>query len=301
MSDIDSINIRRLDGGLLLVFRGLLRRGRTTAVADELGLSQSAVSHALARLRDIFDDPLFTRRPHGLEPTRRARELGPRIDALIDQIDQTLQSGASFDPARTERQFLFSAPEFINALIGAKLVSAFRKLAPRASFATDFMSTADSLRALQRGEIDIALGRFGTLPQGFEHEMIYEDRYCVAARRGHPQLKGRMTYKQYTSIGHVFAHSETETGSDSESDTSDIKLTATVPGWLTVLMLVATSDAIATCPRKLAQRQSSLLGLQVINPPFEPFRIEVKAVRRAGHADAGVDWLLDRIRDAVRN
>ena len=84
MSDINQLDIRRIDGGLLLVFRELCRRRRTTAVAAHLGLSQSAVSHALGRLRDLFGDPLFLRRPHGLEPTPRALELAPRIEALID-------------------------------------------------------------------------------------------------------------------------------------------------------------------------------------------------------------------------
>jgi DNA-binding transcriptional LysR family regulator len=72
MSDFDLNQIRRLDGGLLLVFRELLRTRRAGAVAERLGLSPSAISHALNRLRDLFDDPLFIRRPHGFEPTRRA-------------------------------------------------------------------------------------------------------------------------------------------------------------------------------------------------------------------------------------
>src|SRR5664279_2655950 len=135
MSDIDTSNIRRIDGGLLLVFRGLLRRRRTTVVAQELGLSQSAVSHALTRLRDVFGDPLFIRRSHGLEPTRRALELGPRIDALLDRIGETFRKASAFDPGRSERSFAISAPEFITALIGADLVGAFRRLAPRAHFA----------------------------------------------------------------------------------------------------------------------------------------------------------------------
>ena len=110
MSDIDVNNIRRLDGGLLLVFRGLLRRRQTTAVALELGLSQSAVSHALTRLRDLFEDPLFIRRPHGLEPTRRALELAPRVDALIDLARETLEREGIFDPARSTRRFTLGAP-----------------------------------------------------------------------------------------------------------------------------------------------------------------------------------------------
>jgi DNA-binding transcriptional LysR family regulator len=298
MSDIDANNIRRLDGGLLLVFRGLLRRRRTTAVARELGLSQSAVSHALTRLRDLFDDPLFVRRPHGLEPTRRALELGPRIDTLLDQIGAAMRRTDAFDPARSERRFVLSAPEFIAALIGADLVNTFRKEAPKAQFGLNFLSPAQALEGLRRGEIDVALGRFGPLPQEFITETVYRDRYCVAARRGHPLLKGRITSAQYRTIGHVFAHLESEAGSET-ADTPQIAFTAAVPGWLTVLTIVASSDAIATCPRKLAERQAKLLGLQVIKPPFEPLTIEVAAVRRAGSRDAGIDWLLDQIRKVV--
>jgi DNA-binding transcriptional ArsR family regulator len=91
------------------------------AVARELGLSQSAVSHALTRLRDLFEDPLFIRRPHGLEATRRALELAPRVDALIDLAGETLAREGKFDPSRSERRFALVAPEFVTALIGAKL------------------------------------------------------------------------------------------------------------------------------------------------------------------------------------
>jgi DNA-binding transcriptional LysR family regulator len=300
MGDIDLNNIRRLDGGLLLVFRGLLRRRRTTAVAEELGLSQSAVSHALTRLRDLFGDPLFIRRPHGLEPTRRALELSPRIDALIDLAGSTLEREGAFDPALSARRFIVSAPEFVTALIGAELVRAFRKSAPRASFVIDFLSAGQSLSALRRGEIDIALGRFGPLTQEYVSEAIYSDRYAIVARKGHPKLRGKISQAQYVSIGHVFAHSESEIGpGELGTTTPAIAFTAAVPRWLTVMMIVATSDAIATCPRKLAERQSKLLGLQILKPPFVPSAIEVAAVRRAGGEDAGVDWLQARIREAV--
>ncbi len=301
MSDIDSNNIRRVDGGLLLVFRGLLRRGRTTTVAEELGLSQSAVSHALTRLRDLFGDPLFIRRPHGLEPTQRARELGPRIDALLDRLGETFQRQDTFNPATSERRFTISAPEFITAMIGADLVSIFRKQAPRAQFVIHYQAPSLALGALRRGEIDVALGRFGLLPTEFEIETVYQDHYSVAARKGHPQIKGRITQNQYNTIGHVFAHSESETGAEEavEFATPRIACHAAVPGWLTVLTVVAASDAIATVPRKLVARQAKLLGLQVVNTPFRPMSIEVSAIRRSGDQDAGIDWLMSRIRDAI--
>src|SRR6476660_1611955 len=112
MSDFDLNQVRRLDGGLLLVFRELLRTRRASTAAERLGLSPSAISHALTRLRDLFDDPLFIRRPHGFEPTRRAEALGPQVDALLELTHQTLSRNAAFEPATSTRDFRFAAPEF---------------------------------------------------------------------------------------------------------------------------------------------------------------------------------------------
>jgi DNA-binding transcriptional LysR family regulator len=300
MSDIDTNNIRRLDGGLLLVFRGLLRRGRTTVVARELGLSQSAVSHALTRLRDVFGDPLFVRRPHGLEPTRRALELGPRIDLLLDQIDRTLKRGAGFDPTTSTRRFSITAPEFVTALIGADLTRAFQREAPSASFAVSFASQERALDALRRGESDVAIARFGTVPAEFASETLFEDEYCVTARKGHPRLRGRISAAQYASIGHVFASSWSESGMDERDlEMPDIACVSVVPRWLSVLVMVAQSDAIGTVPRRLVRCQAKLLGLQVLKPPFVPEKIRVGAVRLVGSADPGIDWLLSRIRAAA--
>src|ERR1700753_4419677 len=105
MTEFDQLQIRKLDGGLLLIFRELLARRQASAVARQLGLSPSAISHALTRLRDVFGDALFVRRSHGLEPTRRALEIGPRIEALIAAMGEAVAGEAGFDPALTPRRF----------------------------------------------------------------------------------------------------------------------------------------------------------------------------------------------------
>ncbi len=299
MSDIDANNIRRLDGGLLLVFRGLLRRRRTTAVAQDLGLSQSAVSHALTRLRDLFDDPLFIRRPHGLEPTRRALELSPRIDALIDLAGETLLRDGKFDPMRSERRFVLAAPEFVTALAGAGLVKAFHKHAPKASFYVHFLTRRSPLDALRRGEIDVAIGRYPTVAPGLATELLFEDRYCVVARRGHPTIKGKIGLEAWQRTGHVFADAPMEEGSEDTPSTDEIAHVAVVQRWLTALVMVSASDAIATCPLRLARSQARRLGLQVMTTPFLTNRIPVYAVRRTAAPDPGADWFLEQIRKAV--
>lgn len=298
MSDFDLNQIRRLDGGLLLVFRELLRTRRASVVAERLGLSPSAISHALSRLRDIFGDPLFVRRPHGFEPTRRAVELGPRIEALIQLTAQTLDRQDGFDPARSKRAFNIGAPEFVIALIGAALINRLKAEAPGVVFTVAHVAEEDAFRALRQGSIDLAVGRFGAARPGYATEALYEDRYCITARAGHPRLNGAIDFQGWRDIGHVFAGSPSETAADRTGGVDVVRI-ASVPHWLTVLVLVASTDAIATVPRRLAERHAERLGLQVIDPPFEPDAIAVSSMRRAGVADAGVDWFLGQIKNAL--
>lgn len=301
MSDFDRTKIRRLDGGLLLVFHELLRTRRATTVADRLGLSSSAISHALARLRDLFDDQLFIRRPHGMEPTRRALELAPQIHALIELAGQALSKEVGFDPLRSDRFFTFAAPEFVTALIGAELIKQLTTAAPRVTFGITFTADADAYRALTRGEIEFALSRLPSARPGFTHEMLFEDRYCVVARRGHPRVKGALDLESWRDIGHIHAWSKSETGADSDEAAGGepVAQLAVVPQWVTALLLAASSDGLVTCPRRLAERYADRLGLQVLDPPFEPLAVTIFVVRRTGAPDAGVDWLLGQVREAI--
>ncbi|HXQ17371.1 MAG TPA: LysR family transcriptional regulator [Caulobacteraceae bacterium] len=309
MSDINQLDIRRIDGGLLLVFRELCRRGRTTAVAAHLGLSQSAVSHALSRLRDLFGDPLFLRRPHGLEPTQRALELAPRIEALIDMMGAAVRPEPGFDPSLSTRWFNIAATVFAHEAIGGPLVGRLRAAQLGGGFTFQFLRGYLALDALRRGQIDVALGRFEALPPGFVGQAIYEDRYCIVARRGHPTIDGQISFEQWTSTGHVFAGSISPTDEvlgptiGEDPIPPDVAGAAFVPRWEMALEMVAASDAIATGPRRLAERLADRLGLQVLQPPTEnavwspavtaPWTVSM--VRREG-IDAGLDWFCDQVR-----
>jgi DNA-binding transcriptional LysR family regulator len=306
MADIRQLDIRRIDGGLLLVFRELCRRGRTTAVATHLGLSQSAVSHALARLRDLFGDPLFLRKPHGLAPTRRALELAPRIDALIDMLGEALQPDPGFDPAHSGRWFHIAATEYAPEAIGGALVRRVRNSAPGAGFVFQYLRGYRALEALGRGQLDLVLGRFESLPGGFTGLPLYEDRYCTVARRGHPAIDGEIDLAAWRRTGHVFVASHSPAdgvmgptiGEDPMPSPTDVATVALVPRWEMALAAVAASDAIATGPRRLAEREAERLGLQVLDPPEAAPPWTVSLVRREG-ADAGLDWFCAEVAAAA--
>lgn len=314
MSEFDQLQIRKLDGGLLLIFRELLARRRASAVADHLGLSPSAISHALARLRDVFADPLFIRRSHGLEPTQRALELGPRIDGLIEAIGQAVGGEGAFDPGSTRRRFRIGYADPIGTLIGPALVNAFRAEAPFATFSMRPSYLEQALRAVRRGEVDVALGLFSQIPSAFAATRLYVDEYCVIAREGHPLVDdGRVDGPIYASVGHVFVGWPDGIFSDQiPLDRGAMEATYGVaPGpdvirthayvalWETAMLMVAASDAMADCPRRLANRYAARFGLQVLDPPYKTYPMTVQAVRRAGVADAGLDWLMTKLSTAV--
>ena len=181
ITDIDRTKIRRLDGGLILVMHELLEHGSVTKTAQSLSLSQSTISHSLSRLRDLFDDPLFIRRPHGLEPTQKAVLLRPKIEALIDLTGATLGLGQSFDPMQSTRVFNLSAPEFVTVVSGVSLLSCIAHSAPNVGLRFIQLSEMDVYEQLRRGELDVGIGRFEQPSADVEVTQLYTDDYCIAS------------------------------------------------------------------------------------------------------------------------
>ncbi|HEY2710448.1 MAG TPA: LysR family transcriptional regulator [Caulobacteraceae bacterium] len=313
MNEFDSIQIRKLDGGLLLIFRELMARRRASDVAQHLGLSPSAISHALGRLRDLFGEPLFIRRSHGLEPTQKATELAPAIERLLTMIDEVVSPERGFDPGQSRRRFRIACPDHIGSLIGAGLVEAFRDEAPGATFSTRYAILDAALRAVHRGEADVAVGSFAQIPPSLIGETLFEDLYCVIARQGHPQVNGAIDRRTYAELGHIFCgNPDGALGHDPPLDrsamdasygelpvTNLIRTHGYVPQWETVMLTVSRTDVLGECPLSLARRFAAPLGLQVLTSPFRPFNFTVQAVRRAEVKDAGVDWLLAKVRGAA--
>lgn len=300
MTDIGISNIRKLDGSLLLVFRELLRSRNASETARRLSLSQSAISHNLARLRDLFDDPLFVRKPHGLEPTRRAIELGPQVEELMNVAARTL-GGTRFDPATSDRTFLFAAPEYFTAQIGTGLADLFESEAPSARFWCQYLPQQNVFTDLRRGELDLAVGRFEEqVPAHIELERLYREEYCIVLRRDHPTIRGRVGSRQVYRLSYIFAGSQSElTLMEIEADYSEYNMLAVVPQWLTALCIVATTDAATICPRRLAERQARALNLQVLKSPIDIPEFDVSLARRRGDNDPGISWFAQAIRDAV--
>lgn len=304
MTDLDVAKIKQLDGSLLLVLRELLRQRRATLAAARLGLSQSAVSHALARLRELFDDPLFVRTGAGLEPTRHALDLAPRIDALLGAMHDAMGLPARFEPAESTRTFRIGAPDYLSRLLASGLWNRFTSLAPRARFSFSQRLGVDAQRALLRDELDIAVGRFAESQRDIVIEPLFEDNYCLVARRGHPELRAGLNAECYEQLQHVHVSVTSEfrvpefMPSRVPGITGAPRIVASVPRYSVAFALVADTDAVTVAPETLARESAREHGLQVHALPFAFPPFLIFAARRA-HVDAGTEFLLRQIKLAL--
>ena len=151
MSDIDIVQLRRLDMTLLLVFAELVRQRKMTIVAQRLGLTQSAISHSLKRLRDVFQDELFLRGSNGFEPTERALRLESKVLDILALSKQALSLDKTFDPRTEARLVRVGGLDYEVAMFAAPLIERLRKLAPKARLVFKSLARKPALAGLRAG------------------------------------------------------------------------------------------------------------------------------------------------------
>lgn len=304
--DIEKNNIRKLDHGLLLVFVELMHQRKTTRVAERLCISQSAVSHSLARLRELFDDALFLRLSDGLQPTPRALELKPLIEEILQKSQALFSHGQSFVPQTTERVFRIAANDLVASLYGVQLVEALRRLAPLARVTFRFGVGKEALEALRNDEVDIAVGRFYGLPAGFESQTLAEERFVLVARTGHPRLTEGIDLDTFVSLDHALVSFTGNFVGMIDQALSELgyarRVVASFPLYMSALSLVACSDVVATLPERLARLHADRFGLALYPLPLHVNPFPVIIVRHESRrTDPAINWLCDfltRLRSA---
>jgi len=256
-----------LDLNLLRVFDTLMELQSVTRTADRLGLTQSAVSHALGRLRRALDDPLFVRTAQGLQPTVRATGMAPGIREGLRRLQDTL-APPRFEEGRASRRFIIAAGSYFCALLIPPLIERARREAPSVSF-TIVPATEHLAEAFQRGAIDLALGGFPRVPGQFRTEILFEEELVWIAARGSP-LAGlpfdpdRVAREPRVAITihGPFNPADAMTDYDHLAKTpsgrdriSRSEAGATVYDSQTAVAVVAGSDMVALVPRRMAERE----------------------------------------------
>ena len=313
-----------LDLNLLRVFDALMAERNVTRAGARLHLTQSAISHALNRLRYMLADELFVRGAEGMQPTARAAEIGPRLSQALHHMQLAL-APAAFDPKTTDRGFTIGATDYFSALLLPEIAARLRAQAPSAELRVRALDDVDVVEELDAGRMDLLIGSFGRIPERFTHAPLYRDEMVWVLRTDHPAATKPLTLDVIARLPHL---SIALTGNVSEAIDGFVtqhglerrviacnrggvdKVLAehglsrrnhiTVPHFLAAPHILANSDLIALMPRRLAARFTGIYPLTLIVPPHDcaVFEVAVLWHTRLG-ARADTMWLRALLHDVA--
>jgi DNA-binding transcriptional LysR family regulator len=203
------VAIKQLDLNLLPIAVALYDELSVSRAARRLGVSQPAVSRALRRLRDAFDDPLFVRRPSGIAPTPRAHAIVGAIRPNLDRLQHDLVSDDLFDPATSTRPIALAISDVAELAFFPSVIEHFRTHAPKCQVCAVSLTESQLAEGLESGDVDVAAGYFPTLSgRSFRHRRLSKHGFACLMRAGHPLWKRRLTLATYLAAEHIVIRSE---------------------------------------------------------------------------------------------
>ncbi|KAA8554029.1 PCP degradation transcriptional activation protein [Pseudomonas frederiksbergensis] len=293
------MNLASFDLNLLRVLDMLLREQNVSRAAERLALSQPAVSNSLSRLRLLFGDPLLVRVGRHMQPTPRALALEGPIRSALQQIEQTLNAGETFNPRLSHQQIRIALTDFVEQLCMPPLLTRLQELAP--NLRIDIMHLASSLpaEALDKGELDLVLGRFDEMPARFTRQHWHSETLLVAVRKDHPQVSNSLVLDTFLQLRHLWVHGGQTRGMVDQwlAEHGLVRqIVYTTPNYLQAAHLVACSDLCVVLPCQLARQFATLLPLQLFDLPFAlgEFHLELVYLAQRQH-DPALAWLIDQI------
>lgn len=316
---MNPLHFNALDLNLLRVFDALMQERSVSRAGARLGLSQSAVSHALSRFRQMLGDELFLRGAGGMQPTVRALEIGPAVHAALLQVQAAL-APPRFDPATAERRFTLVAGPYACATLMPGFVARLRSRAPGAELRIAGY-TLDLAEGLETGRADGVIGAFEGASERYGYRKLFTETMVWAVRPDHDLARTPVTLQALAGVEHVVIDNPRATAEMSEGrrlkrrpswedlgaldrELSRHGLTrrvgVVVPDSYSALAIVAQSDMAALVPRRLAEGMVRRGVLRILTPPYVSPAVEVGVLHlrdRAG--DAGLTWLLDLLGEAA--
>lgn len=286
------MNMSKVDLNLLVYLDVLLRECNVTRAAEELSISQPAMSNSLRRLRDLFDDPILVRTSDGMTPTDRAVELQPLVRTVLAAAEQAILPKTDFNPAASHRIFRIMASDYTEATLVPALLSRLRKQAPKIRL--DIMTPSDvSFHDVERGKVDLVINRFDTLPQSFHQVRLWDDSFsCVVSARN--SIINNWSLESYLQAKHVWV-SKTGMGVGVGMSTDDVQRLGWVDDALqkidvkrdialftrhyqAALRLAEQDDLVVTLPSMAARQLENNDNVKILEPPFSIPRMRLKMV-----------------------
>jgi DNA-binding transcriptional LysR family regulator len=318
------MSLERIDLNLFRVFEAILHERSVAGAARVLGVTPSAVSHALSRLRRALGDELFLQGEGGMEPNARALELAPSVRGGLTLLEDALAS-RPFVAEESARTFRISASDYGTAAILAGLIERLGGANPMLQLRIFPYSRVDVIRHLDEGRLDLVIGWFGELPPRMRRTHLLVEKEAVVVRPGHPLTEGPVALERLLEFQYVVVEA---TGTEDQPSDGFIDergvwrrvwidrlllensakdkdvvghVAVSLPHYAAVPEILAATDMVATLPERLARRAMDNGTLVILDLPYEPLNVDVEAVwHQRAERDSGVQWLLKELVTTVQ-
>ncbi|MDK1395869.1 LysR family transcriptional regulator [Pseudomonas protegens] len=261
--------LSRLDLNLFRVFEVVYQERNLTRAASVLHLSQSAISHALARLRAQLDDPLFVREGYGVAPTPLAKQLAPGIQDALSGLRRSLNPAQAFDPLRDRRRFTLNMPEQLEPVILPLILAHLNRVAPHLEVRSTSVHWADLKLEMIAGRIDLAIELSRLTDPQLQQQLLLQDSFCVMAG---PGFSGELTVERYLAAEHVAVTSRRRGICVEDLALGHLGVVRRIrqhcQHFLTAAQLVAQGDGLLTLTRNNAQLINAGLGNRILDMPL---------------------------------
>lgn len=310
------MNLGRIDLNLLVYLDVLLREGSVTKAAQQLGITQPAMSNGLRRLRVLLDDPLLVRTSEGMTATERATELQPIIRKALGELEIALQPQQNFNAFGSSRVFRIMVSDYAESTLIPELVKRLRVEAP--DVILDVLTPSDvTFKDVEAGKVDMAINRFDEMPQSFHQMTLWKDDFVCLINPDHPGIV-KFDLQAYLASNHIWV-SKTGMGAGVGMDPDKIvrlgwvdhalaklghkrKISVFTRHYQMPALLALNNDLVATLPRKVADMQAAAASLMVLEPPFKipSFELKIAWSPLLQHHSAH-RWLRRTIVDVAQN
>jgi len=309
-------NLNQIDLNLLVYLEVLLRERNVTQAANQLGLSQPAMSNGLRRLRALFDDPLLVRTSEGMTPTERALELEPLVKDILLGVDRAMQPATEFEPRAAQMVVRIMASDYAESTLFPAVLTELRDNAP--DITLDIMNPSDvSFLDVERGKVDLVINRFDQMPQSFHQITLWQDSFSCLLSPNHPILDD-FSLESYLSADHIWV-SKTGMGVGVGVDPSDVQRLGWVDSALAQLgekrrirvftrhyqaamTLAEQNDLIVTLPTRATWLKQNDPRVAIRQVPFDVPPLELKmAWSPLLHNNAPHRWIRQFITRVARS
>lgn len=290
------MDLKNIDLNLLVVFNEVVIERRVSKVAENLGLSQPAVSNALARLRKLLGDELLVPTPRGMQPTPFADHLVEPVAQALNMLHVAINRSNYFDPATSQRVFRIAVNDIGEVYFLTQLMEELQQIAPGVSVATGRSGDVNLRSEMESGHLDLALGLLPGLKAGFFQRRLFQQRYVCMFRAGRMPNKSGFGLKEFSEADHVgivspgTGHGVVDELLERQGIKRKIRLQ--VQNFIAVGHVLQGTDMVATVPEGFAERMAKPFGLTYVAHPVELPLIAIKLFWHAKqHKDPANQWL----------